>query len=88
MIRKTIMLTITDNKSSFIVNERKAIDLEVKLNVTYYGHAWRKDIGDVLFNYGTGNLAPEETLVVSKEQLEFLIFLNSKESWEVCRDLK
>ena len=82
------MLTITDNKTSFIINERKAIDLEVKLNVTFYGHAWRKDIGDVLFNYGTGILPPEQTLVVSKEQLEFLILLNSKEKWEVCRDLK
>ena len=82
------MLTITDLKSSFIINERKAIDLEVKLNVTFYGHPWRKDIGDVLFNYGTGKLSSEETLVVSKQQLDFLIFLNSKESWEVCRDLK
>jgi hypothetical protein len=81
------MLTITDSNSSFVVNERKAIDLELKLNVTYYGRPWR-NIGDVLYKFGTGSTSPEETLVVSKEQLDFLIFLNSKESWQVCRDLK
>ena len=81
------MLTITDSLTSFIVNQRKAIDLELKLNVTFYGRPWR-NIGDVLYNYGTGNLPSEHTLLISKEQLDFLVFLNTKESWEVCRDLK
>ena len=81
------MLTITDSNSSFVVNERRAIDLELKLNVTYYGRPWR-NIGDVLYKFGTGNAGSQERLEVSKEQFDFLMLLESKESWQVCRDLK
>jgi len=82
------MLTVTDSNTSFILNEREAIDLELKLNVTYYGHLWRKKIGDILYNYGTGNLISNETLVVTTDEFNFLEMLRNKESWEVCHELK
>lgn len=81
------MLTITDSNTSFILNEREAIDLEVKLNVTEYGRPWRS-IGDVLYNYGMQNSNFVTNLLVTTEQLNFLIMLRSMESWEVCRGLK
>lgn len=80
------MLTVTDSNTSFILNEKEAIDLELKLNVTLYGHLWRKKIGDVLYNYGTGNLS-DETLVVTHEEFTFLEILRNKESWKVCHNL-
>ena len=82
------MLTVTDSNTSFILNEREAIDLELKLNVTYYGHLWRKKIGDILYNYGTGNLTSNETLVVTTDEFNFLEMLRNKESWEICHELK
>ena len=81
------MLTLTDSNTSFILNEREAIDLEVKLNVTEYGRPWRS-IGDVLYNYGMQNSNFVTNLLVTTEQLNFLIMLRSMESWEVCRGLK
>ena len=81
------MFTVTDSNTSFILNEREAIDLELKLNVTDYGHLWRP-IGDALYNYGSQNLNFLTNLVVTTEQLDFLIMLRSKESWKVCRGLK
>lgn len=81
------MLTITDSNTSFILNEREAIDLEVKLNVTEYGRPWRS-IGDALYNYGMQNSNFVTNLLVTTEQLNFLIMLRSMESWEVCRGLK
>ena len=81
------MLTVTDSNTSFILNEREAIDLEVKLNVTEYGRPWRS-IGDVLYNYGMQNSNFLTNLLVTTEQFNFLIMLRSMESWEVCRGLK
>jgi len=81
------MLTVTDSNTSFILNEREAIDLEVKLNVTEYGRPWRS-IGDVLYNYGTQNSNALTNVLVTTEQFDFLIMLRSKESWKVCRGLK
>ena len=80
------MLTVTDATSSFLLNEREAIDLELKLNVTFYGHLWRDAIGDPLFQYGTGSVL--ETLLVSTEQFVFLEMLRTKDSWRDCHDLK
>lgn len=79
------MLTVTDSTSSFLLNEREAIDLELKLNVTFYGHTWRDAIGEPLFEYGTGRVF--ETLLVSTEQFLFLEMLRTKSSWQECRDL-
>ena len=81
------MLTVTDSNTSFILNEQEAIDLELKLNVTDYGHLWRP-IGDALYNYGSRKSNRLINLVVTTEQINFLIMLRSKESWEVCRGLK
>ena len=81
------MLTVTDSNTSFILNEREAIDLEVKLNVTEYGRPWRS-IGDVLYNYGMQNSNFLTNLLVTTEQFNFLLMLRSKESWEVCRGLR
>ena len=82
------MLSVTNSNTSFTLNEREAIDLELKLNVTSYGHLWRDKIGEVLFNYGTGNLSSDEILIVSDEEFSFLEMLLTKGSWHECRDLK
>ena len=81
------MFTVTDSNTSFILNEQEAIDLELKLNVTEYGRPWRS-IGDALYNYGTQNSNALTNVLVTTEQLDFLIMLRSKESWKVCRGLK
>ena len=81
------MLTVTDSNTSFILNEREAFDLEVKLNVTEYGRPWRS-IGDVLYNYGMQSSNFLTNLLVTTEQINFLIMLRSMESWEACRGLK
>jgi hypothetical protein len=69
-------LKITDTKNTFNVNQTAAIDLELKLNVTEYGHSW-KHIGDILYDYGT-NRVLNEVLTVDTHQYEFLKLLLMK----------
>jgi hypothetical protein len=46
------LFRLTDSASEYIeLTRQQCIDLELALNVTQYGHAW-KHIGDVLFNFG------------------------------------
>jgi len=80
------MLTLTDSITSFILNEKEAIDLELRLNVSKYGTIWRL-IADVLYNYGSRILNPTQRFQITTEQLNFLIFLQSRETWEACRNL-
>ena len=63
-----------------------AIALELKLNVTQYGHPW-KHIGDVLYNYGVGKADAVTDFVVTTEQLAYLKMLQTKAGWEECRGL-
>ena len=42
-------ITITDGDKMFSLKQTECIDLELKLNITKYGHAWSY-IGDYLYN--------------------------------------
>jgi len=67
------MLTITDSTRSFIQEEKEALDLELKLNATSYGHTWSK-VGDVLFNFATKR-STVDSFIVTVEQYDFLQIL-------------
>ena len=82
-----MILTITDSVSVFTVDEKGAIKLELKLNVTLLGHAWRTSIGDVLFAFGTKQPGAASTLTVTSQQLAFLWKLVQKPVWESCKGL-
>jgi hypothetical protein len=79
------MLEITDTKRSFTVDKQQANDLELKLNVTAYGHIW-KYIGDVLFDFSTGRPCVSR-YIVNDQQYEFLSMLMTKNGYEACRGL-
>jgi hypothetical protein len=79
------MITISDSLQSFSLDKRGAINLELKLNVTKYGRAWRP-IGDALYNYGVSDEEIAE-YTVTPDQFTFLQMLNTKSGWEECRDL-
>jgi hypothetical protein len=82
----SIKLTISSpNGNSFSLFPQEAIQLELKLNVTKYGHTW-KDIGDVLFNFNSSNIS--QNLPVTLQQFEFFEMLNTKRSWEDCKNLE
>jgi hypothetical protein len=80
-------LTITDSVTVFTVDEQGAIDLELKLNVTLLGHAWRTAIGDVLYAFGTKQAGAASTLTVTSPQLAFLWKLVQKPGWASCKGL-
>lgn len=54
----------------FSVTQRQAIQLELALNKTQYGHTW-KHIGDFLYDYGVGKIF-KGNLNVNQFQLIFL----------------
>jgi hypothetical protein len=83
-----MILTITDSITVFTVDEKGAIDLELKLNVTLLGHAWRTSIGDVLFAFGTKDPQAVSILTVTSQQLAFLWKLVQKPGWESCKGLR
>lgn len=81
------MLKIHDFVDSIIIDGMQdAIALELKLNVTQYGHPW-KHIGDVLYNYGVGKSNAVTDFVVTSTQLSYLKMLQTKPTWESCKDL-
>jgi hypothetical protein len=53
-----------------LLTPREAIQLELKLNKSEYGHTW-KFIGDFLYDYGVGKIF-KGNFCVKPEQLEFL----------------
>jgi hypothetical protein len=79
------MLKITDQTRTFTVLRNETISLELKLNVTRVGHAW-KGIGDHLF-YFANRPDTSDLLTVTPEQYDFLVLLHSNPSRESCRDL-
>jgi hypothetical protein len=82
----TIKLIISSpNGDYFNLSPQEAIQLELKLNVTKHGHTW-KDIGDVLFNFNSSNTS--QNLTVTPKQFEFFQMLNTKKSWEECKNLE
>ena len=82
-----MILTITDSVSAFTVDEKGAIELELKLNVTLLGHALRTSIGNVLFAFGTQDPQAVSTLTVTSQQLAFLWKLVQKPGWASCKGL-
>lgn len=78
-------LKITNTNESFTVDQKGAIDLELKLNVTEYGHPW-KHIGDILYDYGS-NRVLHDILTVDNHQYEFLKLLLTKNGYQECRGL-
>jgi len=81
------MLKIHDFVDSITIeNMQDSITLELKLNVTQYGHPW-KHIGDVLYNYGVGKANAVTDFVVTSEQLAYLKMLQTKPGWAECRGL-
>ena len=70
------LLTIMDSTRSFMLEEKEALDLELKLNVTTFGHTWSK-VGDVLFNFATGR-STVDSFTVTVEQYDFLKLLMTK----------
>jgi len=73
-------LTIKNDEHSFSVEGPEIINLELKLNITDYGHTWKK-IGDHLFNfYNLQNYAnqPSDILYTDYEQFQFLKALNRR----------
>jgi hypothetical protein len=81
-----MVLSITDTARNFTLDPQDSIALELKLNVTEYGHPW-KHIGDHLYNFGVGRQV-SESLIVDVVQFDFLEMLMSKPGWEACRGLK
>lgn len=78
------VIIITRDESQFIqLNKQEAIQLELKLNVTSKGHAW-KNIGNELFNFGSSQEQKNYSFVVTNEQFEFIKLLMLKNSWKSC----
>jgi hypothetical protein len=82
---KKMSLIITDTKEAFTVDPMAAIELELKLNVTAYGHPW-KHIGDILYDFGSRGKRPV-SLEVDTHQYEFLKLLLTKNGRDECRGL-
>ena len=80
------MLTVTDGKLNFRLDYEDSIDLELKLNVSAYGKKW-SHIGDMLYVYGTKAKGKIWEIEVEKEELQFLIRLLEKPTWESCRGM-
>lgn len=79
------MLEITDTKRSFTLDKQQANDLELKLNVTAYGHIW-KYIGDILFDFSTSKPCVSR-FIVNDQQYEFLSMLMTKNGYHECKGL-
>jgi len=80
------VVIITDDKDRLLVDREEARDLELKLNVTSKGRLW-KSIGDVLFDFMSERVPVSSRLVVTTEQLAFLLVLKNRKGWETCKDL-
>jgi hypothetical protein len=80
------MLTVTDGKSQVRLDYEDSIDLELKLNVSAYGKKW-SHIGDMLYAYGTKTKGKIWEFEVEKEELQFLIRLLEKATWEHCKGM-
>jgi len=87
-----MILTITDSDNVFTVDEKGAIELELKLNVTLEARKLKTTtdgalVGDVLFAFGTNDPKTKSHLFVTTEHLLFLWKLVKKPGWERCKGL-
>lgn len=63
---------LTDGIKSISLTRQQSINLELKLNVSPYGHSWSK-IGDQLYKFGIGDKINK--ILVNNEQYKYLISL-------------
>lgn len=82
-----LKIIIENTDDNIVLSKQQSIDLELKLNVTYYGKEW-KYIGDYLYDYGTGKHSDNFEFIVSLEQFSFLQLLMTKNGWTNCVNLK
>lgn len=89
-------LFLTDGHHTLKLDRGDARELELKLNVSAYGHSWRS-LGTVLFHFHSQSSETSDASVASvavsdytitTEQLDFLKVLQTKRGWESCKDLK
>jgi hypothetical protein len=65
---------LTDGNNFLLLKRNESINLELKLNVSSYGHTW-SSIGDQLYNFGIGNDIAE--ILVNSYQFNYLKKLNN-----------
>ena len=70
----------------FTLKQNECIPLELKLNVTSKGRIW-KSVGDHLYNFVTDNKNTSDVLTVTKEQYNFLLFLQTMSGWQECKGI-
>jgi hypothetical protein len=78
-------LLITTGYEDMNLTPKDAINLELCLNVTTVGHDW-KDIGDVLYNFGSNQSNAKTNLIVSENQFNFLQVLRTK-TWQTAKSM-
>ncbi len=78
-------IIITNNIDSFSLDKNNSISLELKLNVSTKSRVL-KHIGDILYEYGTGN-TDGSRIIVNSLDFNFLKMLNDKKTWQECRGL-
>jgi hypothetical protein len=79
----TLILASLD--SSFSLDRKQSIELELKLNVTTRSHEL-KDLGDVLYDFGISRINGC-TYRVNDNVMEFLKTLMNRKSWQECKGL-
>jgi len=82
-------VTIQSGKNKFKVTGKEIINLELKLNITPYGHSW-KDIGDHLFNFHNKRGyqgQPPDVINVTEFQYQYLNILSQKSLEQVEEEL-
>jgi len=65
---------LTDGNNFLLLKRNESINLELKLNVSSYGHTW-SNIGDQLYNFGIGKDITE--ILVNSYQFNYLKNLNN-----------
>ena len=65
---------LTDGNNFLLLKRNESINLELKLNVSSYGHTW-SSIGDQLYNFGIGKDITE--ILVNSYQFNYLKKLNN-----------
>ena len=71
------ILLFRDNRSNVLkIRKKDSIPLELKLNLSKYGKAWR-NIGDILYNFGCDKNI-DLMCSITNEQYDFLDNLNKK----------
>ena len=65
---------LTDGNNFLLLKRNESIKLELKLNVSSYGHTW-SNIGDQLYNFGIGKDITE--ILVNSYQFNYLKNLNN-----------